>query len=270
MTKPKLALQTDRGRFYRHGNYPDRKFISVTTALKVLDKPALVPWAAKMVAEETLGQLPYWTKRVRTAGVAAAIQEAKGSPYAKRDAAANLGSEIHAAAEAHLLGKPYTVPDEVRPFLDQYLRFLDEHRVVAEASEATVGHPALGYAGTGDLWAYIDGVDDVLWLIDMKTSSTRPVDSVYPEYGYQLAGLAAAPKLWLDHATEIDAPKVARLAVLNVRADDYKLVPVAEAAVEHSLAVFTRCVEIATHSAALKDSMFDEPVPTPAALTGVA
>lgn len=268
MTKPKQAFQTDRGRFYRSGLYPDQKFISVTTALKVLDKPALVPWAAKMVAEEVIGQLPYWVRKVRSVGVAAAVNEAKGSPYAKRDAAADLGSEIHAAAEAHLLGKPYTVPDAVRPFLDQYLRFLDEHKVDPEASEATVANPEFGYAGTGDLWAKLHGEPGV-WLIDLKTSSTRPVDSVYPEYAYQLAALRQAPKLWLDDKTELDAPVVVRCAVLNVRADDYRLIPISEKAIDACWAVFCACVDIATLTAELKDSTFDEPVTVPA-LTEVA
>ena len=41
--------QTKSGRFYEI--IPGKPFVSVTTVLQVINKPALVPWAAKMERE---------------------------------------------------------------------------------------------------------------------------------------------------------------------------------------------------------------------------
>jgi hypothetical protein len=48
MTSPAGSQTTDRGRFYR---FAGNEYVSVTTALSVISKPALVGWAAKKTAE---------------------------------------------------------------------------------------------------------------------------------------------------------------------------------------------------------------------------
>lgn len=259
MTTPKLSKQIKGvGRVYRNRNYGDRNFISVTTALKVLDKPALVGWAARTVAEEAIAQLPYWIRAARQ-DKARAVHELKGKPYATRDKAADLGSAIHAAAEAHMLGKPHAVPDDVQPFLNQYLAWVDDFGVELEAAEATVANPGNGYAGTGDLWARLRNSDqpDRLWLVDNKTSSTRPVDSLYPEYAYQLAALRACPKLWLPDHSEIDAPHADGCAVLNLRPDGYCFAPVRQESLDDAYDVFLSCLRIAERK---QSEFFDGPM----------
>jgi len=264
MAKPKLAMQTDRGRYYRNRNHGDRKFISVTTALKVLDKPALVGWAARTVAEEFMQQLPTAVKASRSKETRQRfIAEIKGSPYAKRDKAANRGTEVHEAAEAHILGKPHPVSEEIAPFVAQLLDAIDYLGMTFEASEATVAHPQIGYAGTGDIWArFSKHLDPAwMWLVDIKTGDdSKAVDAAYPEYAYQLSALRHATELWLPDHTIVETPKVDRCAVLNLRPNDWALVPVPELVIEPAFNLFSRCVEIAALQGELKDSLFEPPV----------
>lgn len=222
--QPKLAVPTKKGRFYRHPNRPDVLYLSVTNALSVINKPALVGWAARTVAEEAMANLPSLIRNSRSpAKRAEAIDRLRGRPYAKRDAAADLGSRIHAAAEDHALEKPGAVDDDVRPFLEQYVRFRDDFQPEYEASEATVAHHDLLYAGTLDAIVVIGGRR---LMVDYKTSSTRPVDSIYDEYLCQLAAYRYAQSLWLPDGSEEPVPQVDGCAVLNIRANDYALIEV--------------------------------------------
>jgi hypothetical protein len=264
MSKPKLALQTDRRRYYRNRNHGDRKFISVTTALKVLDKPALVGWAARTVAEEFMNALPTAVKASRSKATREAfVRDIKGSPYAKRDKAANRGTDVHEAAEAHILGKPHPVSEDIAPFVAQLLDAIDYLGMTFEASEATVAHPEIGYAGTGDIWCRFSKHLDPAWLwnLDIKTGDdSKKVDAAYPEYAYQLAALRHAPELWLPDHTILEAPKVDRSAVLNLRPSGWALVPVPEKVVEPAFNVFTYCVWISALQGELKDSLFEPAV----------
>ena len=96
--------------------------------------------------------------------------------------AADRGTQVHALADAHMLGLP--LPEstpEIMAYFEQYLRFLADFGVDPdedlEASEASVVNRAVGYAGTFDLlaWLYTDrDPDRALWLLDAKTSANRP------------------------------------------------------------------------------------------------
>ena len=262
MAKPPLAMQTDRGRFYRNRNHADRKFISVTTALKVLDKPALVPWAAKMVAEEAMQQLPAMVRASRDKQTREQfIKDLKGSPYAKRDKAANRGTDVHEAAEAHILGKPHTVDPEIEPFVKQLLDAIDHLQLTFEASEATVANPDVGYAGTLDIIASTPRLADGLAIIDIKTGDeSKDVTAVYPEYCYQLAALRHATELWLPDHTVMPMPQTAACAVLNLRPNDWALVPVPERIVERAFTLFSHCVAIAALQSELGGDLFEQPI----------
>lgn len=258
MTSPRHAESTALGRYYTHPQTGEQ-LISVTNVLSVsCAKPALVPWAAKVAAEWAIEHLGALIKTSRIDPDQAA-RDIKAQVTVARDKAADLGSAIHAAAERHALGQS-PIDDEyaeqVKPFLAQYLRFLDDFNIDldqhVEATEMTVANQALGYAGTLDqlLWLPVtvdleasakestrtgtavvkarplpDG-ERALWLIDTKTSTTRPATSVYGEYALQLAGLRFATEMWLpdDTVRKFTAPIVG-CAVLNLRPRTYELVP---------------------------------------------
>lgn len=260
MTSPRHAEATALGRYYTHPATGEQ-LISVTNVLSVgCAKPALVPWAAKIVAEHSWDLLPRMVASMLVKDCGAGpkrelacgrcrdclTRELKGEVTVARDKAADLGSRIHALAEAHVLNVtlPYEDGDEeTEPFVEQYTRFLADYDINLErdieSAELTVANPRLGYAGTLDLLVrlpfagYIedkivpqqDGRERGLFLVDLKTSKTRAGASVYGEYALQLAALRHATETWLPNDTQGRMPHIHGAAVLNLRERSYELIP---------------------------------------------
>jgi hypothetical protein len=229
MTDPKFAQHVPgKGRWYVHPTTAEM-WPSITNVLDVaVSKPALVPWALLVP--------PCKSKRVDdecTKCKPCRLKALKREPGFVKDTAADLGTRIHAGAEAKVLGTPVIPDPEVEPFVDQLLRFFNDFGVDLdkdiEATEATVVNRKVGYAGTGDLWVRLrlDGWPRKrLCLVDYKSSSTRPTLSAYPENAMQLAALANAETLLLDDGTEVPAPSgIKDVFVLTLRASSYALIP---------------------------------------------
>lgn len=181
-----------------------------------------------------------------------------------RDKASDLGSRVHALAEAKLSGAvlAYEDGDELaEEFVAQYVKFLKDFDVDpakdVESVELTVANPALGYAGTLDVLLYLkldgylagqpvkptEGDSRRLWLIDLKTSLTRAATSVYGEYALQLAGLRNASEMWLPDDTTQRMVGVHGTAVLNLRRNTYELIPLPTGQAEFE--AFRGCLAIA-------------------------
>lgn len=221
MAAPKRAIPTKKGRYYTDPKDPKARYVSVTNVIGTLDKPALVGWAARSVAEAAVDNLVQVVKMART-DKAAAVSWLKGQPYAARDTAAALGSRVHDLAERHQLGQDLgEIEPEAQAMVDQYLAFLDDHAPVFEATEATVVNRTLGYAGTLDALVRIPALGDGLYVLDYKTGKTGP----YPEWGMQLWAYANAEALWLPDDTEVAMPEVVGGAVLRIRPEGYGLFP---------------------------------------------
>lgn len=233
MTDPKHAQPVPgKGRWYFHPTSGE-SWPSITNVLDVsVSKPALVPWAAKITAQKAWDSLPRMVATARKKGERDALtREIKSEVKIAKDMAADLGSRVHAWAEAHATGAPIPEDPEVEPFAQQLLMFFDAFGVDVdkdiEAAEATVINRKYGYAGTGDLWVWLtlDGKRR-LYVVDYKTSSTRPANSVYPEHGMQTAAIAKGESLLLDNGEEVPAPgPIAGAFILNLRVDDYALIP---------------------------------------------
>lgn len=232
MTQPKHARDTARGRYYTDpAGGPD--LVSVTNVIDtaVNKSMALVPWGVKLTVEHVFDHWPLLGDRVRD-DRAALTREVKAVHKDVREQAADLGDRVHAAAEARLLNAPIPDDPEVAPYLDQFDTWLASWGLdidnQVEATEITVLHRRLGYAGTADLMVWLptgpDGRDE-LWLIDYKSSATRRASSVYPENTLQLAALRYAETVLLPDDTEQPMPKVERTGVLNLRAKSHALVP---------------------------------------------
>lgn len=242
-----------KGRFYGTCGEPacpfgDDLLMSVTNAQSVVAKPALVPAAVKVTAEAAWSWLPRMvvTSRQDPAGpcakrrvaercgacrfcVTAAIKAHHRNEW---DIKADFGSLVHDYAHAHVVGEPRVPNEDVVPFIRQYLLFLDRWGIDldrhVEAAETTILSRKHGYAGTGDIWLHLPtgrGGTRQLWLVDIKTSLTKPANAVYADQELQLAGLRYAEKAVLPDDTEVDVPKFAGAALLNLRANDHALIP---------------------------------------------
>jgi hypothetical protein len=298
MTSPRHAEATAQGRFYVHP-VTGQQLVSVTNVLSVgCAKPALVPWGAKVVTEKAWEVLPRmvtasrqhadcrpartpkdWVPCGRCYGCL--TREVKGEVTVARDKAADLGTRIHALAEAHLLGKPMPPDEEAAPYVVQYERFLADFDIQVdrdvEATELTVANPALGYAGTLDILlrlrldGFIEGKvkllpgdERALWLIDLKTSATRPATSTYPEYALQLAALRHATEMWLPDDTVTPMLRgITGAACLNLRKTTYALIPLPTGPAEYAAFKGSLALTKWMHSAVTKDA---QPVETNAVM----
>jgi hypothetical protein len=216
MTTPTLAGTSAAGhRVYR---WQSREFPSVTAILAGgIPKPFLTRWAAKVAAEYAIGHLDH----LRLLPAGQAIREVKQAPWATRDAAADLGDQVHAAVEAYATGHPRPqLPPHAEPYLAGFDQFLADHTSVFLAAEQTVYSRRYGYAGTFDALATLPGHG--LTLLDVKTGNR-----VYPEVCLQLAAYAAADFIGHpDTSTEQPLPVIQAAAVLHLQPGGYQLLPV--------------------------------------------
>lgn len=261
MTSPKQAFDTDHGRYYSHPNYPGQQFVSITNVLSSIAKPALVPAAVKITADTAASLIPQivasaFTPECKPKRVAdecgqctpCLIKLVKRQYKVQWEHAADTGTLIHHAAHCHLTGEQHGMTtdenDLVAPFMESYLRFLDDFEIDItkhiEAAELTVATPALGLAGTLDVMAYLrlDGhipgqavkqldTGRALWVYDIKTSLTKPADVLYDEQPLQIAAQRHAKEAWLPDGSIEPMPKgIVGGAILNLRTDDYAFIPV--------------------------------------------
>lgn len=233
--------------------------ISVTNAQGVIAKPALVPAAAKATAQAAWNLLPAMvaTSRQPADGpcakkrvaercgrcrfcVTAAIKAEHKNEWER---AADLGTRVHAHAHGHVLNQPLPYDPDVEPFVHQHLLFLDRWRIDldrhVEAAETTVVSWKHGYAGTGDLWLHLPlAWDDAagravftswtrrkLWLLDGKSSMSKPASVVYADQPLQLAGLRYAEEAVLPDESVVKVPRFEGAAILNWRRTEHALIP---------------------------------------------
>ena len=208
MNVPDVGLfRDDKHRYYWNGLGP---YPGVTSVLRVLDKPALIPWAKREVARCAVDNYDFVADLIKRGGPKAAAEWLSRIPDYQRDNAADLGSAVHRLAEDHSRQREITVTEEQAPFIAAYRRFLDDYRPDFKSLERMVFSETHGYGGTFDWIAKIDGQ---LTLGDTKTSK-----AVYPETALQLAALGHADFIGMpENPKKWPMPKVQRYAVLHLR-----------------------------------------------------
>lgn len=227
MTSPRNSTTTKSGRFY---TWRGQQYDSVTTVLKALPSEALIGWAKKYTSEFAIKNLDELTALVE-ADQAGAVDWLKGASYRSRDAAADLGTEVHDAIEAHILGKPMPEwPLLIRARMEQFARFLERWQPEFQMAEASVYSRTHSYAGTLDSIAKIGGVTV---LLDVKTrgGTNYPISGqsesrVYDKDALQLAAYRHAEFIGLADGEEFPMPRVDAAAVLRLTNTDYELVEV--------------------------------------------
>lgn len=210
------------GSFYTHPHTGER-FWSVTTIIGGgVPKPALVPWASKLVAEHaatSIRKLAHGNDdpmclHCGTGNLAELVKHLKGLPNAVRDKRASGGSAMHHYIERY-------VAEEVLgdvPFDDHLVRewaaWEEEYTPTIQQSELTVINRMHGYAGTLDAIALLPGFDNHPWLIDWKTGK-----AIYSDVGLQMAAYRHAEVILTKDGEELPMPEVAGAAVLRIDPD---------------------------------------------------
>ena len=161
-----------------------KKLPGVTTILGVLDKPALLWWAAREAAQATAAAIV-------DGGMPAdrAIEVGKKAPFQRRQDAADAGTQAHACVEAHYAGEPWPedASDAARACAQRVIDHIAarDYQVVASEWCGTIGEYGSGWAGTLDLIVERDGLR---YIADLKTGKAA-FDEVVPQ-------LAAYAELW--------------------------------------------------------------------------
>lgn len=179
----------------------DLKLWSVTTIIGVLDKPALMYWAASEAAECAIDNERTWKAMLGDDGREAAIKYIRDARFRRpkdRLSDTEFGSRVHRLCEQYALtGTRPEVTDDLflsdvdtaRRCMDQFDRWLQDFRPEYVASELTIYTPEYGIAGTCDGFL---NIDNTRLIFDIK-SSKKSYDAngkpaaLFPEVSLQLA-----------------------------------------------------------------------------------
>lgn len=186
---------------------------SVTTLLKLLDKPQLKRWAANTAADFAID---HWND-LAALSPSERRNEIAGAPWRQRDRAAAKGTVIHAMAETLLDGGKVDAPESVLAKVRALAGWLEANPMAGSVAEVRVWSEPdddlglAGYAGTFDLLAVHPRHGRV--LLDWKTGS-----GPWPEMAMQLAAYAAADWAVLDGEDQ-PMPRVDTLGIVMVGVD---------------------------------------------------
>jgi hypothetical protein len=171
-----------------------KRMVSVTTFLRVLDKPALVRWKEdtgirNAIAAERSGLL----KDIALDDVAGILRDNKMGSEAALATATTRGLDIHKLLEDFAtkgaVPSPAAFPPEHKGYVRNLVAWLlsaTDRGLEIESTEQLVAHPRLGYAGRYDLRARLGGFS---YLIDLKTNRHG---RVWADHHYQPVAYAHA------------------------------------------------------------------------------
>lgn len=190
------------------------KFYSVTTILNSLNKPALMHWSAKQAAQYVAGNFNEVYKMLGE-DREAAIKHIAAAHTRTKDLSSDIGTHVHECVEKYIKGQdmPNPIPEHMR----QFDKFLLEHNPKFEMCEGTVYNRQVGYAGSFDFIATIDGVRTI---IDIKTGK-----NIYPEVALQLTAYKNGEFIGHDDK-ELPVPAIEAGGVLQLRMTGWKYIPV--------------------------------------------
>lgn len=157
-----------------------KKVTSVTQALSVINKPALVAWAANSAIDYVSTQISPG-KSYDELELQAIFEAGRKSHYNKKTEAGNIGTFVHKWVEDYIKGTPQGMPvnEDLKEAVEKFLGWVDKHKVTFLKSEQQVFSKKYLFTGTLDFICKIDGK---LYIGDLKTSS-----GIYPEYLVQTA-----------------------------------------------------------------------------------
>ncbi len=174
------------GRHYRVEGYPE-PFPSVTTALSVINKPALVPWARNTALEsvrQALESREGSQVAISREWIDTIITEAKARPELVRTEAADFGTQAHVLIDQLIQGLGPDIPPQFAPVVASFNAWRLGAGLEIRLTETMVFSDTHHYAGAMDALATREGA---LVALDWKTSN-----AVYPEYALQVAAYAKA------------------------------------------------------------------------------
>lgn len=178
MYNGEVTLEFNPGRHLYTWN--GKKIDGVTSVLNVINKPALLGWAARCAADHVRAKL-IAGKILDELEIKQLCDEAVKAHTVKRDRAADIGSLTHEWIEKYINQEnpPMPINTQVNNGVSAFLEWVQSRHVEFIHSERKIFSRKYNYAGTLDFEAKIDGN---LFIGDIKTSS-----AIYPEMFFQTA-----------------------------------------------------------------------------------
>lgn len=172
----------------KHTYSIDKRIIkdSISGCLKVINKPALIGWAAGLAVDHISARM-YPGMVLDEISIKDLTKGAKTAYRQRTEDAADLGTLGHKWVEDYLTAEANNRPlpalpvnSQLRNIAETFLQFMKENDVEVIAAEQKVYSEELDIAGTFDLLARFNGE---LAILDWKTGS-----GIYPEYFLQMGG----------------------------------------------------------------------------------
>jgi hypothetical protein len=224
VTTPKVStIKRGGSRFYIDPENGAVKVPGVTSVIGMLPKEFLRYWAAKEVAK-TAVEDPGTLISLAFRDPEAAIEYLKKAPDRNTKKAADTGTAAHDLFEKLARDEPIgRVHPDLEPFVRHFREYLDVIQPEYHFLEETVWSDSRGmdlaYAGSFDAFATIQG--ERVW-VDNKTTRS----GIHEEVGIQLAAYRFADHIIREDGSRVPMPKADGGAVLHVRPEGWKLVPV--------------------------------------------
>jgi hypothetical protein len=213
--------RVNRGKTHWYVDGNGVRIPGVTTVLGAgLPKPQLVNWSGNATAEAAINR---WDE-LSNMPPAQRLETLKRARYEVTNTAKNKGTQIHLYAEALVQGiEVKGVPDELRPYVENYVNFIDAWQLDPVLVEVVIVSYSHGYAGTLDLVADLTGPtgERERYLLDIKTGEK----GIYAETALQLAAYRFS-EFYVDaDGNEQPMIGVDNTAAIHVTADDAQLIP---------------------------------------------
>lgn len=205
-----LKLGRVKGTTYRDSkgiySWKDERFPSVTTILKMKDKPALPRWASKSVAEYVCEYITRCgEERTPWSEITATLTDTdhlKNVPWSYAEKKRDMGSTFHDVADSILTGIPISAEafsEDIRGLIVSLKNWLEKSGAEVEATEFACFNREHGFAGTCDALVRLNGE---MFVLDFKTGK----DS-FEEHALQLAAYRKAEFIGLQDGSEIPMPE---------------------------------------------------------------
>lgn len=219
MTTPKVpTIKRGGSRFYVHPTEKTKR-PGVTSVVGMLPKDFLKFWAAKLTAETAVENLGAVVNLALT-DPEGAVDYLKRAPLRNTGKAADVGTEVHDLVERLFRGEKLgKVHPDFQPYVTGAREFLDEFEPEFLHLEETVWSDTHGYAGSFD---WIAKIGDEIVIGDNKTTRS----GVHAEVALQLAAYKNADYLIDADGEQTPLPKIDTGAVLHLRPEGWKVVPV--------------------------------------------
>ena len=192
---PVKLIVDGRSHFYQVGTDEAWK-PGVTTVLSAaIPKPALLPWALNMMADNVRSALMslHPSELLTETVIESIIKEGKDIYKKKSAEATDIGGRVHQAIDRIVKGEqpePSYLSD-IGPAIHGFLDWKASHSLTIELGDTKIGSKLFGYGGSLDMVAF-DGDEPIIF--DFKTNKKRKDrdHGIYPETAYQLAAYAQA------------------------------------------------------------------------------